>query len=383
MEREQWDRLLAEYATGGLSEEQRKELFAAALADQELFDQLMEEDALREAIELPGARNRLIDSLQEEEVEAAAFMRRAAPAAPAPAPIAMRSQAAKPQPPASRPPAWLAMAAGIGVVFVSGAVTYMLFDRPELAKMAHVTSSAPKDTKPFVPPPSATAPAPAKRVVVEEPPKIVTENRAPLPQPVVIPLPASPPPPMPKVATDAVADKPAVARNEVVAEFRAQTQQPAAAPPPSQQAGPAAPALARRQAAPGGGSAVGGIAASASTQEMAKEKNAAPVSAWRRTGDGVWIRVPAGEAVGRTETVAIRYVPRTATRISLVNDRGQRLTQRDGRVGEELELPVPASAMATGDALALRIVEEPRAMKVSGRADRAEAPQVRIILRLR
>ena len=381
MEREQFDRLLAEYATGGLSEEERKELFAAALADQELFDQLMEEDALREAIELPGARNRLIDSLQEEEAEVA-MMFRSAPAAPAP--VAMRSEAAKAQmrPPASRPPAWLAWAAGIGVVFVSGSITYMLFDRPELAKLAQVTSSAPKDTKPFVPPPSATAPAPAKRVVVEEPPKIVAENRAPLPQPVMIPLPSTPPPPMPKAA-DAVADKPAVARNEVVAEFRAQTQQPAAAPPPSQQAGPAAPALARRQAAPGGGMAVGGIAASSSMQDMAKEKDAAPVSAWRRTGDGVWIRVPAGEAVGRTETVAIRYVPRTATRISLVTDRGQRLTQRDGRVGEELELPVPASAMATGDALALRIVEEPRAMKVSGRADRTEAPQVRIILRLR
>ena len=368
MEREQLDRLLAEYATGGLSEEERKTLFAAALQDQELFDQLMEEDALREAIELPGARNRLIDALQEEEVPVASMLRM--PAAPAP----VRLSKAQPR----RQPLWLAWAAGIGVVFVSGSVTYMLFDRPELAKMAQVTSSAPRDTKPFVPPPSAVVPPKSQPVVVEEPPKILAENRAPLPQPVVIPLPASPPPPVPKVAAEAAADKPVVARNEVVAEFRAQTQQPAAAPPPSQQAGPAAPALARRQAAPGGGAA-----ASASMQDAAKEKDASSLSAWRRTGDGVWIRVPAGEAVGRGETIAIRYVPGTATRVSLVDDRGQRLTQRDGRAGEELELPVPQAAMATGDSLALRVVEEARAMKVVGRVERTDAPPSRIILRLR
>ena len=371
MEREQLDRLLAEYATGGLSEEDQKTLFAAALQDQELFDQLMEEDSLREAIELPGARNRLIDALQEEEVPVAPMLRMAG--AP--------SAAKLPQAPLSRrQPVWLAWAAGIGVVFVSGSVTYMLFDRPELAKMAQVTSSAPRDTKPFVPPPSAAVPPKSKPVVVDEPPKILAENRAPLPQPVMIPLPASPPPPPPpsKATADAVADKPVVARNEVAAEFRAQTQQTAAAPAPSQQAGPAAPALARRQTAPSGGAA-----ASASMQDAAKETDVAPLSAWRRTGDGVWIRVPAGEAIGRTETIAIRYVPRTATRVSLTDDRGRRLTQRDGRAGEELELLVPLAAMATGDSLALRVVEEARAMKVVGRVERTDVPPSRIILRLR
>ena len=363
MEREQLDRLLAEYATGGLSEEERKALFAAALEDQELFDQLIEEDALREAIELPGARNRLIDALQEDEV----------PVAAAPA----RLPKAEPR----RQPLWLAWAAGIGVVFVSGALTYMMFDRPELAKLAEVTSSAPRDTKPCVPPPSAAVPRKPKPAVVEEPPKIMAENRAPLPQPVNIPLPAAPPPPAPpaKIAADAVADKPAGARNEVVAEFRAQqTQQQATAPAPSQQIAPAAPALARRQTAP-----AGGMGASSAMRDAAKEREASPLSAWRRTGDGVWVRVPAGDAVGRVETIAIRYAPRTATRVVLMDERGQRLAQRDGRAGEELELPVPQAAMASGDTLALRVVEEARERKVVGRVARADEPAARIILRLR
>jgi hypothetical protein len=369
MEREQLDRLLAEYATGGLSEEERKALFAAALQDQELFDQLMEEEALREAIELPGARNRLIDALQEEEVPVAPMQRMPAAAAP--------SRLSK-SPPRLQS-TWLAWAAGIGVVFVSGAVTYMMFDRPELAKMAQVTSSAPRDTKPFVPPPSAAVPQKPKPVVVDEPPKIMAENRVPLPQAVNIPLPAAPPPPPAKVAAEAVADKPAGARNEVVAEFRAQqTQQTATAPAPSQQVAPAAPALARRQTAPSGG-----MAASSAIRDVAKEREASPLSAWRRTGDGVWVRVPAGDAVGRVDPIVIRYVPRTATRVVLMDERGQRLAQRDGRAGEELELPVPQAAMATGDALALRVVEEARERKVVGRVARADEPSARIILRLR
>ena len=59
MEQEQLDRLLAHYATGGLTEVEKKALFTAALTDQNLFDRLMDEEALREAIELPGARQRL------------------------------------------------------------------------------------------------------------------------------------------------------------------------------------------------------------------------------------------------------------------------------------------------------------------------------------
>jgi hypothetical protein len=220
-----------------------------------------------------------------------------------------------------------------------------------------------------------------KPAVVEEPPKIMAENRAPLPQAVSIPLPAAPPPPAPpeKIAADAVADKPVGARNEVVAEFRAQqTQQTAAAPAPSQQIAPAAPALARRQTAP-----AGGMGASSAMRDAAKEREASPLSAWRRTGDGVWVRVPSGDAVGRVETIAIRYVPRTATRVVLMDERGQRLAQRDGRAGEELELPVPQAAMANGDALALRVVEEAPEKKVMGRLARADEPAARIILRLR
>jgi hypothetical protein len=125
------------------------------------------------------------------------------------------------------------------------------------------------------------------------------------------------------------------------------------------------------------------MGASSAMRDAAKEREASPLSAWRRTGDGVWVRVPAGDAVGRVETIAIRYAPRTATRVVLMDERGQRLAQRDGRAGEELELPVPQAAMASGDTLALRVVEEARERKVVGRVARADEPAARIILRLR
>lgn len=362
MDREQMDRLLAEYATGGLSAEEKKILFAAALEDQELFDQLMEEDALRETIEMPGARNRLIDSLQEEEVpqlaRAGAAMQMAAPAAP----VAMPAPEKKRGPVA---PVWLAWAAGIGVVFVSGAITYTLFDRPDLAKMAEVRpSSAPKDTKPFVAPPSASAPAVAKPVTVEEPPKIVAQNRTQIPA-VNIPLPSVPPPALkePEAAADKVAVSRAAdaARNEVrEAAPAAGVQQVAAAPPPppvAQQSAPAPasapmPMLAAKRPA----AAPGALGGSFSREEKAKKEVAAP-SVWRRTGDGVWTRVGAGESVGRGETVVVRYVVVSGGQVTLQDERGRRIARKNGRAGDELEFAVPAAMMATGDVVGLVVVE--------------------------
>ncbi len=146
MEREQLDRLLAEYATGGLSEAEKRKLFAAALHDQDLFDQLMEEDSLREAIDMPGARNRLIDSLQEEPVEAMAAMAPAGGAVPR----------AKSAPARLRQHLWLAWASGIAIVLVSGAISYVAFDRPLPKEIASVFTPRPAP-KEFVPPPAAPA----------------------------------------------------------------------------------------------------------------------------------------------------------------------------------------------------------------------------------
>jgi hypothetical protein len=54
------------YATGSLSEAERKALFEAALADQELFDELAREHALKELLAQPGTKQRLIAALAPE-----------------------------------------------------------------------------------------------------------------------------------------------------------------------------------------------------------------------------------------------------------------------------------------------------------------------------
>jgi hypothetical protein len=56
-------RLMSGYATGSLTESERNLLFDAALEDQHLFDQLAQEQALKELIDQPGARDRLIAAL--------------------------------------------------------------------------------------------------------------------------------------------------------------------------------------------------------------------------------------------------------------------------------------------------------------------------------
>jgi hypothetical protein len=56
-------KLMGSYATGGLTDEERDRLFAAALKDQSLFDALAEEEALRDLIAQPGVRAELLQEL--------------------------------------------------------------------------------------------------------------------------------------------------------------------------------------------------------------------------------------------------------------------------------------------------------------------------------
>jgi len=57
---EQIRKLVGGYATGTLTEDERQLLFAAALEDQELFDELAGEQGFKEILDAPGARDRLI-----------------------------------------------------------------------------------------------------------------------------------------------------------------------------------------------------------------------------------------------------------------------------------------------------------------------------------
>jgi hypothetical protein len=61
--REEIRKLIGGYATGTLTEAEQKLLFDAALDDQELFDELSHEQTLKEMLDEPGARERLIAAL--------------------------------------------------------------------------------------------------------------------------------------------------------------------------------------------------------------------------------------------------------------------------------------------------------------------------------
>lgn len=62
-----WEHLLGGYATNTLTEEEKRQLFEAALNDQTLFDALADEDVLRVMLADPDARRRILASLEATE----------------------------------------------------------------------------------------------------------------------------------------------------------------------------------------------------------------------------------------------------------------------------------------------------------------------------
>jgi len=65
MSRDDIQKLMGGYATGTLTPEERQALFEAALTDQELFDALAREEALREVLSDPAARAHLLAAMDD------------------------------------------------------------------------------------------------------------------------------------------------------------------------------------------------------------------------------------------------------------------------------------------------------------------------------
>ena len=59
-----WEQIIGGYATNTLTEEEKRQLFEAALDDQTLFDALADEEALKALLEDPESRQRILNSLQ-------------------------------------------------------------------------------------------------------------------------------------------------------------------------------------------------------------------------------------------------------------------------------------------------------------------------------
>jgi type IV secretory pathway VirB10-like protein len=235
--------------------------------------------------------------------------------------------------------------------------------------------------KPFTPPAPQTVKQPA-RVIVDAPPPVAMARRhgEKLPAPIVAPLPATPPPPPPaevrerRVANEAPAPVPAGPPREVVlahaeadsaAKAKVAEQIPAASDFEKGRSGfRAAPAAAAPRPAK-------------SVDTLAKKEVQTQLSAWRRTGDGVWTRIPADLAIERNSTVAVRYTPAAGGLYSLITADGSSLMSLNGRAGIELEFVLPQSILAntTGEVLRLGIATtRPGAMGIAvGGALRDEA----------
>ena len=142
MTRDDLEKLIGGYATGSLTEAEKKALFEAALDDQDLFEQLAREQALKEILDEPGAKQRLIAALSD------------------PKPAWWR-----------RPLVWsLAGAVAAGVI----AVTWVVDRRPQPVEIAQVQSAPP------VAPPEVNAPPVLKKTEErrQEPAKNKVATRA-------------------------------------------------------------------------------------------------------------------------------------------------------------------------------------------------------------
>jgi hypothetical protein len=136
-------KLLGGYATGTLTDGERDLLFSAALQDQELFDALADEEALRDLLAGPAARQTLLEQLQRQPVLDAALLRDRQ----APLEIAARAAAPPPRPVFAEPPrGWyrftpsrLAVVAAFAMLLlIAGGIQYKRLHAPEPTRVASV-----------------------------------------------------------------------------------------------------------------------------------------------------------------------------------------------------------------------------------------------------
>lgn len=230
MTRDEIRALIGGYATGSLTETERRTLFEAALEDQELFDELAGEQGLKELIDQPGMRQRLICSI--EPVRARAWWQHPLP--------------------------WLAIAASAAGI----AILMLLPPRPaEVAKLEppRIEAPQPQPQQTTIPRKQASQKSSQAKTMLENGPEVSSVTRD---------APSAPPAPAP--STDrAFAPKQPPASGVVggVAESEAKAREPAEVKKDTAKAGvggapisPAAELQAIPMAAPMGARAAAGKA---------------------------------------------------------------------------------------------------------------------------
>jgi hypothetical protein len=148
MSREEIQKLLGGYATDTLSEAERRALFEAALEDQELFDALAKEQALREVFEDPAARAQLVSAL-----------------GPPHEPFAARAWRWL------RHPATLAVAGGLATLLIVGSVVLQksMVPRPGAPLVADAVATRPRANEAVQP---SAEPRMAMRLPIAPPPAL-------------------------------------------------------------------------------------------------------------------------------------------------------------------------------------------------------------------
>jgi hypothetical protein len=315
----QAQQLLGGYATGTLTEQERKILFQAALSDQELFDALADEEALRELLADPAARRRLAAVL----------------AAPPPEPV-------------RETPGWIAWlwrpmpiaAFAAFAVAVVGISVLLQKQNQEFDTVAQVRRfGAPRIEAPA--PAAESRPMPDSGPRIERPTERETSpraNRASAPAgrdraqaASAASEPAAPPPPAP-----------------------ARADLPAAVPPPASDATPLAASNEVRLADAGRDEVKPELAKSAEAKKetladvagvgrVGAAASGPPFRYWieRRQADGAWVEY--GAELASTDTVRLRVVPNQPGALVLSGATPQALRVKAGGT-YYLPLPAPAGA---------------------------------------
>ena len=242
MKPEEVRQLLGGYASGTLSEAERKLLFEAALEDQVLFDAMADEQALKDLLDDPESRGYLQAVLDESPVQPHLDAVLTAQALPAP----QRMQ----KPVARRPAMWWGVLAAAALATVSVVGILRLNEKAAPVEMAKNTQPTPTQTTAGKQPLAAPAPAAAAEPEPKPVPSKAAKREADVkPADKAV----APPEPVPAAVANAAADRRAEEKQLEAQKPRDESAQSAPVIPlPTQAQAPPPPAPRRKEAAQGG-----------------------------------------------------------------------------------------------------------------------------------
>jgi hypothetical protein len=288
MSKDEIQKLIGGYATGSLTDDERRQLFEAALDDQELFDALQDEQALKELLDDPVSREQIRRAAAESLPRA---MEQAKP-----------SWFRKP---------WI-WAAGTGLAAAAVLLAVLVpwnHKRAEIKQVAMVRQEAPTPPPqlPTHEPPVKPAPPTTRRMAAKKEERRAAPAAAPAPAPAASPaqVPAAAPAAAPQTPQPAAPPPPEQAES---AKTKSADKDLAPAPrPPELSATNGQIARVQRPAAAFRSKAIAGTVGSIAPQLAFHDTGG--LSFARRLEDGSYVNVPTGAVFHPAETLRLTIVP--------------------------------------------------------------------------